>query len=84
MDHGADENFNSPFSHLRMRKTKTMDRPDHVENLENIGADEIEDLSSSNQIVEDDETLKNTAVFQQIALTRVKHQAEVLFSTLFI
>ncbi len=76
MDHGADENSNSPFSHLRMRKTSPIDRPEHVED---IGSGKKEDLSlSSNGILEeDDETLKTAAVYQQIALTRVKTQAEV-------
>jgi|688.fasta_scaffold591669_2 hypothetical protein len=82
-DVAADENSNGTVDSQQMREFIRMRKPTknnsmkHMENIETTNGMDSPGISTPEE--EDDEIVKNAAVFQQIALTRVKNHAKVRF-----
>lgn len=78
-DVAADENSNGTVDsqQMRMRKPTKNNSMNHMENIETRNGMDSPEISTPEE--EDDEIVKNAAVFQQIALTRVKNHAKVCF-----
>lgn len=81
MENGADENSNSSFSpHLRKRKNSKASSLQ--EKKETQITENTEHSPKSNP--DDDEATRNAAVYQQIALTRIKNHAMVCTQSVVI
>lgn len=71
----ADDKFNaSSQEFIRLRKPTTIPSREHIETIEKRKRMDSPIITTQE---DDDNSLENAAVIQQIALTRVKHQAEV-------
>ncbi|KAK4016668.1 hypothetical protein OUZ56_031631 [Daphnia magna] len=72
----ADDKFNaSSQEFIRLRKPTTIPSREHIDTIEKRKRMDSPIITTQE---DDDNSLENAAVIQQIALTRVKHQAEVL------